>query len=309
VSTPRQLFSETSDPGGVVADGGTIEYTVLDVFAANPLEGNQLAVFADGRGLEGAEMQRIAREMNLSETVFLLPAEADGDARIRIFTPTSELPFAGHPILGTAFVMAEALGTGSVRIETGLGSIPVDLEREGARLVFGRMQQPIPEVEPYERAGDLLEALHVAKSELPIESYRNGPRHVFVMLATGEDVTALRPDFSALTEHGGVGVNCFARVGDHWKARMFAPALGVFEDPATGSAAGPLALHLARHGQIAFGDEIEIRQGEEILRPSVLRARVIGDATTVERVEVGGCALVVARGHYLVRSARSPLPG
>jgi len=305
VNTPGQLFAETNDPGGAVAEGGTIEYTVLDVFTTRPLEGNQLAVFADGRGLSDEEMQRIGRELNLSETVFLLPAEADGDVRIRIFTPVAELPFAGHPILGTAFVVADALATAGVRLETGLGTVPVEMLSEGARLVFGRMQQPIPEIEPYERADELLGALGLTKSELPIDAYRNGPRHVFVMLSSAAAVAALRPDFGALAGHDGVGVSCFARAGESWKTRMFAPALGVSEDPATGSAAGPLALHLARHGQIAFGDEIEIHQGAEIGRPSLLKARVVGDATTIERLEVGGSAIVVARGHYLVRSARS----
>lgn len=299
----RQLF-ETGDPAGAVAVGGTVEYTVLDVFTAHPLEGNQLAVFTDGRGLSPDEMQRIARELKLSETVFLLPAEAGGDVRIRIFTPSTELPFAGHPVLGTAFVVADALGTGSVRLETGRGPVPVEITHEGARLVSGRMRQPIPEVEPYERAAELLQALGIARSELPIDAYRNGPRHVFVMLASEAEVAGLAPDYGALAEHAGVGASCFARALDHWKTRMFAPSLGVNEDPASGSAAGPLAWHLARHGQIAFGDEIEIRQGSEIGRPSVLGARVLGDLTTVERVEVWGRAVVVARGHYLVRSAR-----
>lgn len=303
MNTSSELFA-TSDPAGSVAEGGTIEYTVLDVFATTPLDGNQLAVFADGRGLSGEEMQRIARELNLSETVFLLPPEAEGDARIRIFTPTSELPFAGHPVLGTAFVVADALGTGSVKLETGSGPVPVEITRDGARLVFGRMRQPVPEIEPYVRAAELLQALGVASSLLPVEVYHNGPQHVFVMLGSEAEVAAVRPDFAALGDHAGVGANCFAKAADHWKTRMFAPSLGVNEDPATGSAAGPLALHLARHGQIAFGDEIEIRQGTEIARPSVLRARAIGAAGAVERVEVGGSAVVVARGHYLVRSAR-----
>jgi trans-2,3-dihydro-3-hydroxyanthranilate isomerase len=307
VNTSWELF-ETSDPAGAVATGGTIEYTVLDVFATNPLEGNQLAVFGDGRGLSSEEMSRIARELNLSETVFLLPADADGDARVRIFTPSTELAFAGHPVLGTAFVVADALGTGTVRLETGAGVIPVEMSRDRARLVFGRMRQPIPEMEPYERAAELLQALGVPASVLPVEAYRNGPRHVFVMLASEAEVAALRPDMGALADHAGVGANCVAKATGYWKTRMFAPALGVNEDPATGSAAGPLAVHLARHGQIDFGDEIEIHQGDEIGRPSVLYARAVGDAGTIERVEVGGSAIVVARGHYLVRSARQPGP-
>jgi trans-2,3-dihydro-3-hydroxyanthranilate isomerase len=307
VNTSGELF-ETNDPAGAVANGGTIEYTVLDVFATNPLEGNQLAVFGDGRGLSSEEMQRVARELNLSETVFLLPADADGDVRVRIFTPSTELPFAGHPVLGTAFVVADTIGTGTVRLETAAGVIPVEISRDRARLVFGRMRQPIPEIEPYERAGELLQALGVTASVLPVEAYRNGPRHVFVVLASEAEVASLRPDMGALADHAGVGANCVAKASDHWKTRMFAPALGVNEDPATGSAAGPLAVHLARHGQIEFGAEIEIHQGAEIGRPSILYARAVGDTAAIERVEVGGSAVVVARGHYLVRSARHPGP-
>ncbi|MHB1511091.1 MAG: PhzF family phenazine biosynthesis protein [Acidimicrobiales bacterium] len=276
----------------------------MDVFASEPLEGNPLAVFLDGRGLLVEEMQAIAGELSLSETVFLLPAQRDGTCLVRIFTPTTELPFAGHPVLGAAFVVAEALETTSVRIETGLGAIEVELSRDRSRLVFGWMRQPIPSPEPYARATELLAALGVSASGLPVESYRNGPNHVLVMLASPGALQAIRPDFSSLARHLGVAVSCFARVGDHWKTRMFAPSLGVNEDPATGSAAGPLALHLARHGQIAFGDEIEIHQGAEIARPSVLHARTLGTAAAIERVEVGGSAVVVARGHYLVRSAR-----
>ena len=275
-------------------------YVVADVFTDMPLEGNQLAVFADGRGLGDEQMQRIARELNLSETVFVLPAEQEADARIRIFTPNSELPFAGHPVLGSAFVVGEPLGTDTVSLETGLGLVPVELERRDGRIVFGRMEQQIQSWEPYERAAELLAALGVERSGLPVESYRNGPLHVYVALESEDAVAALKPDLKALAEHAGVGANCFAGSGRRWKTRMFAPALGIAEDPASGSAAGPLAVHLARHGRISFGEEIEIRQGAELGRPSVLYARASGSSDRVERVEVGGAAVVVARGEYRV---------
>jgi trans-2,3-dihydro-3-hydroxyanthranilate isomerase len=297
------LFPDPS-PGGQEPGAATYPYTILDVFASTPLEGNALAVFPDGRGLSTEEMQRTAKELNLSETVFLLPPEAEGDALLRIFTPWTELPFAGHPVLGAAFVVAVALASGSIRLETGLGQIPIEMTREGSRLTFGRMLQPIPTFEVYERSAELLAALGVASSELPIEVYKNGPRHAFVMLRSVYEVAALRPDLLALAGHPGVGTNCFANGGDHWRTRMFAPSLGVNEDAATGSAAGPLAVHLARHGRIAFGDQIEIHQGAEIGRPSVLFARAVGTAESIERVEVGGSAVVVAQGSYLVRSAR-----
>ena len=267
------------------------------MFTASPLEGNPLAVFPDGRGLGADLMQRTARELNLSETVFVLPAENAGDVRVRIFTPADELAFAGHPVLGSAFVLGETLGTSALTLETGAGPVPVELERDRDRIMFGRMEQPIPVPEPYEDAEALLAALGVPRSGLPVEAYRNGPRHVYVELASEADVAGLWPDQRALA-HLAVGVSTFAGQGTSWKTRMFAPYHGVPEDPATGSAAGPLAVHLARHGRIGFGEEIEIRQGEEIGRPSRLYARAEGSADKVERVLVGGSAVIVARGEY-----------
>src|SRR5438046_10155880 len=128
----------------------TLRYVVADVFTDTPLEGNQLAVFTDGRDVDDETMQRLALELKFSETVFVLPTEADADVRIRIFTPAAEIPFAGHPTLGTAFVLGLPLQKTMIRIETGNGVVPVELEREGARIVFGRMQQPIPSVALYD---------------------------------------------------------------------------------------------------------------------------------------------------------------
>jgi trans-2,3-dihydro-3-hydroxyanthranilate isomerase len=274
----------------------TLRYVVADVFTDTALAGNQLAVFTDGREVDEETMQKLAREMNFSETVFVLPPQEGGDARIRIFTPASELPFAGHPVLGSAFVLAAPLQLSEIRLETGSGVVPVTLEREGARIVFGWMQQPIPTFEPYERAEELQEVLGV-RSSLPVEVYYLGPGHVYLELGSAEEVAALAPDFGALAGFE-LGINCFAGTGRHWKTRMFAPSDGVPEDPATGSAAGPLAIHLARHGRIAFGDEIEISQGEELRRPSKLYARVEGSADSIERVECGGSAVTVARGEF-----------
>jgi trans-2,3-dihydro-3-hydroxyanthranilate isomerase len=278
----------------------TLRYVVADVFTDRPLAGNQLAVFTDARELRDEQFQPLARELNLSETVYVLPAEKGGHARIRIFTPARELPFAGHPVLGTAFVLAAPLQLDEIRLETGSGIVPVGLERDGQRLSFGRMAQPIPTVTPFD--GDeeaLLRAIGVERSELPVEVYDNGLEHVYVVLPSEDAVAGLRPDLSRLSDLPGVlGINCLAGAGGRWKTRMFAPGGGVPEDPATGSAAGPLALHLARYGRIAFGDQIEITQGVEIKRPSKLYARVVGSADQVERVEVGGSAVVVARGEF-----------
>ena len=275
-----------------------LPYTVIDVFTDVPLQGNQLGVFTDAARLSAREMQRLAREMNFAECVFVLPAEQGGDARIRIFTTAQELPFAGHPVLGAAFVIGEPLGKDTVRLETDAGMVPLELRRENGRVVHGRMQQPLPKIRPYERAAELLAALRVSRSLLPIEAYRNGPDHVYVALESEEAVAALRPDLTALAELGEIGANCFAGAGRRWKTRMFGPRLGIAEDPATGSAAGPLAAHLARHGRIAFGDEIEIRQGAEVQRPSTLFARASGTRDALTRVEVAGAAVIVARGEF-----------
>ena len=278
----------------------TYRYVVCDVFTDTPLTGNQLGVFTDARGLESEQMQALARELNYSESTFVLPAEDGGHARMRIFTPTTEVPFAGHPTLGTAFVLSAPLQLTEIRLETGNGIVPVRLEREEDRLVFGRMEQPLPTATRFEREAELLVALGVERSELPVEVYDNGMRHVYVALRSEDDVAALRPDLGRLADLGGavLGINCFAGAGSRWKTRMFAPGGGVAEDPATGSAAGPLAFHLARHGRIDFGQEIEIAQGVEIGRPSKLFARVEGTVAAAELVEVGGAAVVVARGEF-----------
>ncbi len=277
-------------------------YVVVDVFTDEPLQGNPAAVFLDAAGLSEEIMQRAARELNLSETVFLFEADSEGEdraeARARIFTPATELPFAGHPVLGSAFVLGEQLGLETVRLQTGAGVIAIELRREGERVVFGEMGQPIPTWEPFEAADELLAALGVARSGLPIEVYSNGPRHAFVELEGDSEVARLRPDLQALSQLGQLGVSCFAISGAQVKTRMFGPGLGVAEDPATGSAAGPLAVHLARHGRIGFGDRVEIHQGAEIDRPSILYAEAQGTAEAINRVTVGGAAVIVARGEY-----------
>jgi trans-2,3-dihydro-3-hydroxyanthranilate isomerase len=279
----------------------TLRYVVADVFTDTPLEGNQLAVFTDARDLDDATMQALAKEMAFSETVFVLPARAgDADVRIRIFTPAAELPFAGHPTLGSAFVLGGPLQKIVIRLETGSGVVPVELVREGAEIRFGWMDQPIPRWEPFGNAQALFAALGVPGSGLPVESYDLGPGFVYVELGSAQDVAALEPDLRALIKAVDDGTYCFARSGSYWKSRMFAPGDGVAEDPATGSAAGPLAVHLARHGRIGFGEEIEILQGVELGRPSRLFARVDGAADRIERVRVGGSAVIVARGEFRI---------
>jgi trans-2,3-dihydro-3-hydroxyanthranilate isomerase len=259
-----------------------------------PLAGNQLAVFTDAREIPEERLQPLAREINFSETVFVYPAAEDGHARIRIFTPYDELPFAGHPILGTAFVLAQPLQLDEILLETGSGIVPVRLDRDGPQVVFGWMRQPEPIWEPFDRVEELSRILGATPTDLPLELYRQGPGHVLVELGSAEEVATMTPDLGALARFMDEGAAVFARDGDHWKLRVFVPAFGVPEDPATGSAAGPLSLHLARHGRIGFGDEIEIRQGVEMGRPSTLHSV----ARSPQEIEVGGSAVVVARGEF-----------
>lgn len=269
-------------------------YVVADVFTDTPLQGNQVAVFTDARDIPEHRLQELAREINFSETTFVYPPADDGHVRVRIFTPSVELPFAGHPLLGTAVVLGGPLQLIEIGLETGKGTIAIELEREGARIVSARMRQPVPTIAPFPHVDELLAALGGVESQLPVELYDNGVPHVYVALGSREDVATLRPDLGALEKLGAYGVNCFAGEGTAWKTRMFGIGLGVTEDPATGSAAGPLALHLARHGRVAYGDELEIVQGEEIGRSSVLYAT----AYSAEHIEVAGSAVIVARGEF-----------
>jgi trans-2,3-dihydro-3-hydroxyanthranilate isomerase len=273
-------------------------YVICDVFTDKPLTGNQLAVFTDARLVPEHLLQPIAREMNFSETVFVYPAAQGGNARIRIFTPFKELPFAGHPVLGSAFVLAGPMQLPTIVLETGIGLVPVVLQREGAKIIFGWMTQPLPTVTAEPAATAIVAALGGVKPMLPVERYVNGPTHVLVTVASPDEVAKLSPDLAALARATPAGVSCFAGSGLRWKTRMFAPGHGINEDPATGSAAGPLACHLVRHGLIQPGEEIEITQGVEIGRPSALFARAGGTRERIASVEVGGCAVTVARGEF-----------
>lgn len=271
-------------------------YLIVDAFARAPLEGNPVAVFFDAADLSAERMQRIAAEMNLSEVTFVLPAKGDGDAHIRIFTPVTELAFAGHPILGTAVALGQTRRQNHLRLETEMGIIALDLVIENDVVADVTMQQPIPTWERYVRSKELLAALGVEESGLPVEAYRNGPRHVLVWLETVAALTALQPDHRALGTHPDMSAICLAKADDHIRCRMFSPAYGVVEDAATGSAAGPIAIHLARHGLTAYGDTVEILQGVEMGRPSLMRATAESDEQTVHSVRVNGPGVITAKG-------------
>jgi trans-2,3-dihydro-3-hydroxyanthranilate isomerase len=282
-----------------------LPYRLCDVFTERALTGNPLAVFTDARGLDDATMQALAREMNLSESTFVLPGGDDCDARLRIFTPKIELPFAGHPTLGTAAVLAaRGAGEESLRLGTAAGVIPVRLTHDPGRPPFGWMRQPLPRHARFASPEALLAALGLdpvagaagRAGAPPVEVYDNGNQYVYVALDTPAAVAALRPDMARLAALGPLLVSVFAPDGPRWRCRVFGPSAGVPEDPATGSAAGPLAYHLARHGRIGFGDEIVIEQGLELGRPSRLHARALGSAARLDALEVGGRAVVIGGG-------------
>lgn len=302
--TQHDRFEVQAHVRGVTAghvQGPSHRYVVVDSFATEPLLGNPVAVFFDAADLTSTQMQRIAKEMNLSEVTFLLPPAGDADLRVRIFTPVNELPFAGHPLLGTAVAVALDRRVERLRFETAMGIVPFDIDlgsgagRGGVACVS--MEQPIPVWSAYERTDTLLAALGLTTSTLPVEIYQNGPRHVFVGLPNVEALAALRPDHRALAAFPDMAANCFAADGERWRARMFSPAYGVVEDAATGSAAGPLAIHLARHGCSAYGKTIEIHQGVELGRRSIMYAEAtVDDSGELTRVRVSGYGAMAAEG-------------
>lgn len=297
-----EVLAAVRGTGSAGGPNGSHPYVVIDAFADEPLRGNPVAVFFDADDLTDTQMQRIAQEMNLSEVTFLLAPTGDADVRVRIFTPVNELPFAGHPLLGTAVAVALDRRADRLRFETAMGVVPFAVDRApgdgpGAGRAHASMEQPIPVWGPYEHTDALLAALGITSSTLPVEIYRNGPRHVFVGLPDTEALSALRPDHRALAAFPDMAANCFAPDGERWRARMFSPAYGVVEDAATGSAAGPLAIHLARHGVVEYGKTVEIHQGVELGRHSVMFAEAtLGETGEIARVQVSGHGAVVAEG-------------
>jgi trans-2,3-dihydro-3-hydroxyanthranilate isomerase len=276
-----------------------LRYIICDVFTEQPLAGNALAVFLDGGAVSDELMPKLARELNLSETLFVRPPERGGDARLRIFTPRHELRFAGHPTLGAGTLLAEALGCSRVVLETevALIDVTIELEERGSQLAW--MAQLLPRWWRYERTEELLAALGLAESTLPVEVYDNGIEHIYVGADGRESLSSLRPDFAHLAAISpSAGVACFAPAGSSWNVRMFAPGHGVAEDAATGSAAGPLAVHLIRHGQTRADHELVVAQGAEIGRPSRLHVRTSTRNGELAEIHVGGNVVRVGRGAF-----------
>jgi trans-2,3-dihydro-3-hydroxyanthranilate isomerase len=302
-----------------------LRYHLIDVFTDRAFGGNQLAVFTDGEGLTTEMMQAIAKEMNLSETTFVLAAEdASNDHRVRIFTPGTELPMAGHPTVGTTFVLArermidapgECAGDSTmattIRLEEGVGVIPVEVSWKDGAAEFAEMTQPLPTFGPrFDDRGALARVLsldaEMIDARFPCEVVSCGVPFLFVPLVSLEAARRARvrldlletvlkdfpPEiflFTTETEVVGSGVH----------SRMFAPGMGITEDPATGGASGPLGCYLVRYNVVPSAGELEItsEQGIEMGRPSFIRIRVAHEGERITRVRVGGRCHYMGGGH------------
>ena len=299
------------------------DFLHYDVFTSEPLAGNQLAVFLDGRGLEPARMQALAREMAFSETTFVFPAEApDTDVRMRIFTPGVELPMAGHPTIGSTFALAESgaikPGTEKFTFGLGVGPTPVALEWNGSRLRFAWMTQRNPTFGPIVNDVQAVAAgLGVGRDdiagELPIQQVSCGVPFLFVPMTSREAVDRAVSEAGPLRRMGErIGFNdpvfLFTTGAGEPEAtvysRMFAPHfdIGVPEDPATGGASGPLGCYLVHYGLVsgAAAQRILSLQGYFMGRPSYIHIRIQGTREDITKVEVGGESVLIAKGTLVV---------
>ena len=299
----------------------SLSFLQYDVFTDQALTGNQLAVFLDGRELSTERMQAIAREMNFSESTFILPSEAAGtDVRMRIFTPANELPMAGHPTIGSTFALAHTgtISAGQSRFVFGLGvgPVPVDLEWDGDRLRFAWMTQLKPVFGPPIEAREAVAAAiglgtDDLASDSPIQQVSTGLPFLFVPIRSRDAVDRASSDGSAhrrLMSLIGVdlGIFLFAVLPpgspETAYSRMFAPTFGMIEDPATGSASGALGCYLVRHGLVTGDDAVRMvsLQGVAMGRPSRIHIAIDSRGDEIVSVKVGGTAVLVARGELLV---------
>lgn len=289
-----------------------LPYELWDVFTTEPFAGNPLAVVPDASGLSDAQMQRIANEFNLSETSFVLPSER-ADARARYFTPAHELPMAGHPSVGTVYALdarGAFAGKDKVTLELNVGPVKMTLERDGETLKRVWMEQGVPELsETFDRAG-VAAALGIEEGELepdlPVQLGSAGNPFLLVPVVSLEALAKVNVSASALSkllrgDHQAVLAFTRNAPESDIRARMFGAAMGVAEDPATGSAHGPLGAYLAAYTDILTGDRAEFvsHQGVEMGRKSELFVRLARTAEGV-RVSVGGGAVRVGEGTLLL---------
>lgn len=285
-------------------------FVQFDVFSSRPFEGNALAVFSDGRGLSDQQMQALAREMNLSETTFVLPgdaaAERERGIRVRIFTVQKELPFAGHPTLGTAFALRGSTGVGEVALELNVGKVPVRFEEKPGQPVFGEMTQKDPEFALIHDRETVVRATSLRDGDidpsLPVQTVSTGLTFTIVPLRGLDVMRRLQVDLASSTEYlqqsgGGNFFYFVTRETVDPAARLHARMLMYGgEDPATGSAAGCSAAWMVAHGVAQPDEQVLIEQGVEMLRPSRIFVRASLRDNRVVNVRVGGNVVEVLRG-------------
>ncbi len=300
-------------------DTKIIDFIQADVFTKVPFCGNPVAVFPDGEGLSKEQMQNLAREMNLSESTFVLPpTHPEADFRVRFFTPRAEIPFAGHPTLGTFFVLGSVGRIDlvepmtRVRQEIGVGVLPVDLTVEYGKVVLVEMTQAKPAFHlTLEDTSDLAAALAIRDQEisatgLPVEIVSTGLRQLMVPVRSLQAVQDIRLDVARLngicraigTEFVYVFTFDTLEETSTTHNRMFLPLHRIIEDPASGSAAGALGAYLVKHGRLDAKPTAALicEQGFEIGRPSYLHVRVETSEQEISEVKVGGHVVIVMEG-------------
>ena len=300
----------------------SLKFHQADVFTDEPFGGNPVAVLPDAQGLADEELQKIAREMNLSETVFAFPpTDPKAAAKVRIFTPTREIPFAGHPILGTFYILGKLKRLPftepitSLFYECNIGVFPIELHVHKGQILRVVMTQPKPEflgkVDSPDSALEIAKALGmdkraIADAKFPIEVVSTGLPVIIVPVRTLTAVRSIVPNPTAITEfcrrHGANGIMVFTTVTvDEYSTvhtRMFASPIGILEDPATGSASGALGAYLVHNGvvEVAITTEIIAEQGYEMDRPSRIIIQVESDDDMIQEVKVGGEVVMVIEG-------------
>jgi trans-2,3-dihydro-3-hydroxyanthranilate isomerase len=297
-----------------------LHYCLVDVFTNQPFGGNQLAVFPDARGLTPEIMQALAKELNLSESAFVLPAQdAASDYRVRFFTPAVELPMAGHPTVGTAFVLANqgmiqlVEPETTITFEEGVGVVPVTLSVQEGQVHLIQMRQPLPAFGPVftdpEAIANMLSIdPALLDTALPLEVVSCGVPFLFVPIKSLEAIRAIRfrldiwervlRDFAA--PHVFVFTQEVIHPDSTVHSRMFAPAMGIAEDPATGAASGPLGCYLVRHGLVqparTGSSQMVSEQGFELGRPSLVQVKIEVDGQHITNVSIGGQCYFMGKG-------------
>jgi trans-2,3-dihydro-3-hydroxyanthranilate isomerase len=288
-------------------------FAQLDVFTSQPLQGNPLAVFPDGRGLSDEQMQALAREMNLSETTFVLPrdsgVERQHGVRVRIFTVAEELPFAGHPTLGTAFLLRGSSGASAVTLDLNVGKVPVRFEDPPGQPSFGEMTQADPKLGPVHDREAVVRAAGLRDGDidpsLPIQTVSTGLLFTIVPLRGLDIIRELHVDLKSASEYleraGGKFFYFVTRETVDASARLHARMMFYNgEDPATGSAAGCAAAWMVAHGVAQSDERVLIEQGVEMRRPSRIFVCASKTNDRVVNVRVGGNVVEILRGEVFL---------